>query len=118
MIGQNLTAEQLVQIQLECYNNRDIDGFIKCFREDVRVFNFSDNKQLIDGKEAYREFFTEIFEQSPNLHSTLLNRIVFGTIVIDHEKIVGRAGTNGDVEMVVIYETDGDTIFKVTAMRK
>ena len=115
---QILTAETIVQQQLDSYNNRNIDSFMDCFSDDIQAFSFLEHKKTIDGKEAYRKIFTEVFEQSPNLKATLVNRIAFDNIVIDHEKIDGRVGVDGQLEMVMIYEVADNKIYKATAIRK
>ena len=33
--AQNLSAEEVVQRNLDCYNNKDIDGFMSYFSDDV-----------------------------------------------------------------------------------
>lgn len=110
--------EQIVQANLDFYNRRDIDNFMTCFSNDIKVFNFSDNKLIIDGTEECRKFYQELFDASPDLHSTILNRIVFDNKVIDHESIVGRQGSKEALEIVVIYEVKNEKIFTLTAIRK
>jgi hypothetical protein len=113
-----MTAEQIVQIQLYSYNNRDIESFMNCFAADIRLYSFYDNKVLIEGSEAYRKMFTEIFACSPNLQAKLLNRMAYNNVVIDHECIIGRMGATEPVEMVMIYEVAENKIKKATLIRK
>jgi hypothetical protein len=58
-----------------------------------------------------------LFDASPKLHSTILKRIVFNNKVIDHERIVGRQGSDAPLEIVVIYEVNEGKIFRLTAIR-
>jgi hypothetical protein len=44
-----------------------------------------------------------LFEASPNLHFTILKRIVFYNKVINHERIVDRKGFKDDFDLVIIY---------------
>lgn len=111
------TPEQVVQASVEYYNSRNIDAFMALFSSDIKFYNFSDNKLFIDGQEQCRQFYEELFELSPNLHSTILRRIVLKNTVIDHESIVGRRGSDDVLEIVVIYEVAGNTIFKITTIR-
>ncbi len=115
--AQLLTAEQVVQQQLETYNNRDIDGFMALFSDNVRLYNHVDGKLLADGKEAVRKLYVNLFEKSPKLHSELTNRMVLGNTVIDHEKITGRMGNDDAIELIVIYELTDLKISKVTVIR-
>jgi len=113
-----MTPEEVVQKQLETYNNRDIDGFMSTIDENVTFHNFSDGKLTMIGSEACRVFYTNLFESSPKLHSTILTRTVFGNKVIDHESIIGRNGNDEVLELILIYEVENEKIIKVTVLRK
>jgi hypothetical protein len=114
----DMTPEQVVQANLDCYNRRDIDGFMSYFSPDIKMYNFTDNSVTIDGLEQYRKVYKELFDLSPNLYSTIVKRIVFDNKVIDHESIVGRRGSDGIFEIVLIYEVKDNKIYKITAIRK
>lgn len=116
--AQNLSTEQIVQSNLEAYNNRDLEKFMSWFSEDVELYNFSEMKLIASGKPAIEKLYKELFETSPNLHSTILKRIVFDNKVIDHESIVGRKGASDVLEIVLIYEVKDGKIFKMTSIRK
>jgi hypothetical protein len=45
------TAEQVVQANLDCYNKRDLEGFMSYFSADIKLYNFADNKLVIEGME-------------------------------------------------------------------
>jgi hypothetical protein len=115
---QALTPEQVVQGIVEYYNSRDIDAFMALFSDDIKFYNFSENQPFIDGIKQCRQFYKDLFDASPNLHSTILKRISFDNKVIDHESIVGRRGTDEALEIVAIYEVKGHEIFRVTVVRK
>lgn len=114
----DMTPEQVVQANLDCYNRRDIDGFMSYFSPDIKMYNFTDNSVTINGLEQYRKVYKELFDLSPNLYSTIVKRIVFDNKVIDHESIVGRRGSDGIFEIVLIYEVKDNKIYKITAIRK
>ena len=115
---QTLTPEQVVQRSVEHYNSRNIDAFMSLFSNDIKFYNFSDNQPFIDGIGQCSLFYKDLFDASPNLHSTILKRISFDNKVIDHESIVGRRGTDDALEIVIIYEVRGHEIFRVTVIRK
>jgi hypothetical protein len=117
-MAQNKSPEQVVQQNLDFYNNRDIEGFMRSFSEDIVFFTFDDHKITASGLEEVRKLYTALFDASPTLHSTILKRIVFDNKVIDHESIVGRKGSSEILELVLIYEVKNDKIYKVTVMRK
>ena len=116
--AQEMTPEQVVQKQLETYNQRDINGFMSLIAEDVTFYNFSDGNITMSGASACNEFYSNLFEASPNLHSTVLQRIIFGNKIIDYERITGRNGNQGIVELILIYEVEKEKIIKVTVLRK
>ena len=116
--AQNLSVEQVVQSNLEAYNNRDLEKFMSWFSEDIELYSFSEMKLVASGKPAIEKLYKELFDASPNLHSTILKRIVFDNKVIDHESIVGRKGSKDILEIVMVYEVKDGKIFKMTSIRK
>ena len=112
-----LLPEQVVQKNLECYNNRDIKGFMECFTADITLYTFHDPEPILEGLEAIQNFYSRLFEASPKLHSTILNRIVFDNKIIDHERIAGRLGSDATLDIVVVYEVKEGKIFRLTAIR-
>lgn len=116
--AQNLSSEQIVQSNLEAYNNRDLETFMSWFSDDIALYSFGEMKLLASGKPAIEKLYKELFEASPELHSTILKRIVFETKVIDHESIIGRKGSSDVLEIVMIYEVKDGKIFKMTSIRK
>ena len=112
-----LSAEQVVQKNVEGYNRRDIRGFMECFSPDISLYTFPDPEPTLEGLEAIQKFYKQLFEASPKLHSTILKRIVFNNKVIDHESIIGRQGSDVPLEIVVIYEVNEGKIFRLTAIR-
>ena len=116
--AQNISTEQIIQSNLDAYNNRDLEKFMSWFSDDVEMYNYSEMKLVASGKSAIEKLYKELFAASPNLHSTILKRIVFDNIVIDHESIVGRKGASELLEIVMIYEVKDGKIFKMTSIRK
>lgn len=97
----------VVQRQLDAYNARDIDALLSTYAADASQFEHP-GKLLASGAAEIGARLALRFEE-PNLHARLLQRVVMGNIVIDHE-LVSRtfAEGTGTVEMVAIYEvSDG-----------
>ncbi len=117
-MAQKLTPEQVVQTNLDFYNNRDIEGFMKSFSPEIKFYNFQSDSATIEGLEQCRKVYQNLFDQSPKLHSKILKRIVFDNKVIDHESITGRKGSDDILELVLIYEVKDEKIFRVTVLRK
>jgi hypothetical protein len=118
MTAQKQSTEQIAQAQLDAYNKRDLKAFIDLFADDVCIYNFSDGSKTIEGKAACEVFYKNMFALSPQLHSTLMNRIVFDNKAFDHESITGRFGNTEAYEVVMIYEIRDEKIFKVTAVKR
>jgi hypothetical protein len=114
----NLTAEQIVQINLNAYNSRDIESFMSVINDDIELFEFGSSNPYAKGRDEVRELYIDLFEASPGLNSTIMKRIVFENKVIDHEMIVNRRGSPNPYEMVIIYELKDQKIYKITAIRK
>ncbi len=106
-----MTPETLVQQQLDAYNARDIDALMATYADDVQVFEHPATL-LANGARALRER-QMVRLQEPNLHAKLLNRIVAGTLVIDHELVTRTFPEGmGTLEMVAMYEVQVDKIIK------
>jgi len=95
-------AALLAQQQLDGYNARDIDAFLKPYSDSVKIFNHPNELQY-SGKEGMRKRYTGVFERSPDLHCTLVDRMVLGNIVMDQESVIfGKGGT--PVKVIVMYK--------------
>jgi hypothetical protein len=103
----------VVQRQLEAYNARDVDAIVATYADDAQQFEHP-GKLLATGAAQLRERFTVRF-QEPNLYAALLNRMVMGNIVIDHERVTRTFPEgNGKIELIAIYEVKDSRIAKAT----
>ena len=107
------TPIALAQRQLNGYNFRNIEAFLEPYAENVEVYVFPD-KLLYKGKEEMRKAYSIRFENTPDLHCELLNRIVQGNIVIDKERIQEGGKKR---EGVAMFHVEGDKIQKVYFIR-
>ncbi len=107
------TPEDLAQRQLNAYNLRNIDAFLEPYADDVEIYTFP-NKLESKGKENMRKSYLPMFENTPNLHCELVNRIVQGNTVIDQERV-----QFGDqiVEAIAIYHVENGKIKRVYFMQ-
>ncbi len=103
------TPEMLAQQQLNAYNAHDLEAFLEPYADDVKVYNFPDELQL-SGKEAMRERYS-FLNNASGLHAEILNRTVFGNMVIDHERAT-RTG-RPTIEVIAIYIIENNKISKV-----
>lgn len=117
-LSAQMKPEEVVQKQLEAYNDRDIEGFMSVIGENVTMHDFATGKTTLEGYDACKKVYTDLFETSPKLHSKILTRTVFDNKVIDHEYITGRKGSDTPIELVLIYEVQQEKITKMTVLRK
>ncbi|WP_411767069.1 nuclear transport factor 2 family protein [Winogradskyella sp. A3E31] len=106
-------AEAIVQKQLDAYNARDIDAFMATYTNNVKIFNFP-NTLMSEGQAAMRPGYETFFKNTPDLHCEILERIVIGNKVIDHEYVTVNGNT---FKAVAIYEVENGLIAKVTFIR-
>jgi hypothetical protein len=95
------TPAEIVNRQLQAYNERNIHDYCALFSEDAVVFKLNGNHVLARGIDEIREYYTERFK-SQQLFCRIKNRIELGNFVIDHEHVVGIG--EGALEVVAIYE--------------
>lgn len=100
-----------VQRQLDAYNARDLSRFVAEYADDVRVFRPPNPDPVIAGREALARHYAANRFNLPGLHADVVNRMVLGNKVVDHEKI--RGIEPGIVEAIAVYEVAGDRIAKV-----
>jgi hypothetical protein len=101
----------LVQRQLEAYNKRDLTVFLENFADDVQVFRLPLLEPSLSGKSQMAEFYANQRFNCPNLQAEILNRIVLGNKVFDHERISGVQ--DEPFEMVVVFEIQNNLIQNV-----
>lgn len=99
-------AAALAQEQLDAYNKRDIEAFLKPYSDNVKVYAFPD-QLLYEGKAKMREEYTSMFSQLPDLHCKLVNRIVLNNKVIDHEEVLFAKSQPALFAIAVYTITDG-----------
>ena len=103
----------IVQKQLDAYNARDIDAFMETYSDNIQLFNFP-NQLSQEGKEGMRESYGKFFQNTPDLHCEIKNRIVIGNKVIDEEYLTVNGG---NFSAVAIYEIENGKIARVTFLR-
>lgn len=95
-----------VQRQLDAYNARDQARFIVEYTDDIQVFKLPAMEPVLSGKKAFGEHYAKNRFALPELHAEVVNRMVAGSIVVDHERIAGLQ--DGLVEAIAVYQvSDG-----------
>ncbi len=107
-----MSLESITQAQLDAYNAQDLDGYCSYFTDGVVVAN-AGGEITSTGIEAYRARYKDAFAKFPKNKAELLNRIVLGQSVIDHERVDRGDGTTPTFEVAAIYLFEGDKIARV-----
>jgi hypothetical protein len=100
---------ELADQQLLAYNAHNLDAFLAAYAEDVEIYDLNTNTLRTKGKADMRKRY-DFLNNPGKLHCNLLNRIVQGNIVIDHEEIITD---RGKFYAVAIYEIKDGKIAKV-----
>ena len=111
MMAISFDPAAFAQRQLEAYNARDLERFVREYTEDVQVFRLPDPKPAIVGRAAFAAHYRDNRFNLPSLHAEVVNRMVFGNKVIDQEMITGLP--DGPMEAAAIYEVTERGISKV-----
>lgn len=105
------TPTDLAQAQLDAYNQRNLEAFLLPYDDSVAVYTFPNLLQY-RGKTQMRKVYGEMFQNLPDLHCTLLNRMVLENTVIDHELVVFRKGQQ-PLKAIAIYKIKDGKIAEV-----
>jgi hypothetical protein len=109
------TPERVVQRQLDAYNARDLEGLLAVYADEAEHFEHP-STLLARGSTQLRARFALRFSE-PNLHARLLQRIVMGQMVMDHELVTRTFPEGpGQIELVAIYEVEGQKIARAWFM--
>jgi GNAT superfamily N-acetyltransferase len=105
-----LRPEAVVQRQLDAYNAHDVDALLAVYAENARIFEHPATL-LASGATQLRERFAQRLAE-PNLHAQLIQRIVMGGFVVDHERVTRTFPEGpGIIELIATYEVrDGRII--------
>lgn len=108
-------AAKLAQQQLDAYNARDIDAFLEPYSDSVKIYNHP-NQLSFTGKQNMRARYAGMFANTPDLHCTLMNRMVLGNVVIDQESVVFNK-SNPPAQVIAMYKMANGKIQEVYFIR-
>ncbi|MGE0330946.1 MAG: nuclear transport factor 2 family protein [Ramlibacter sp.] len=106
-----MTPESLVQAQLDAYNAHDLQAFTACYSDAILVYRPPAAEPVLAGKAAFADFYATQRFNRPALHAQVLNRMVLGNKVVDHERITGLG--DAPLEALAVYEISGGLITAV-----
>ncbi len=105
------SPEELVQMQLNAYNARNLEAFLTPYSDDVEIYNYP-GELTAKGKEKIRPQYESMFKNYTDLHCELVNRIVQGNTVIDQERVTGIPNMEV-LEAIAIYKIKDGKIAEV-----
>ena len=108
------TPLELVEHQLAAYNDRNLERFLEVFSDDIEVTRLPGTVTAIVGKAALAKFYGENRFSLPALHAEIVNRIVMGSKIVDHERITGIGPE--PIEIIVTYAVENGAIRRMWSL--
>jgi uncharacterized protein (TIGR02246 family) len=104
-------ATDIIEQEIAAFNARDIEQFLACYAADAHILDGA-GSTMASGHEEIRRMYAPLFDNSPDLPVQVVNRISFGTWVIDDEMLTGfiLPGYPTDLRGVVAYQVADGTI--------
>jgi uncharacterized protein (TIGR02246 family) len=109
-----MNAADLVQRQLDAYNAQDLEAFCACFAADCVLAELN-GAVTQQGMAAIRQRYKTLFDTYPENRAALVNRVVVGDVVIDHEDIVRSPSER--INAAAIYTVKNGLIARVDFVR-
>lgn len=107
-----MSPVEIVQRQLDAFNEHDLEAFMPLFADDVVIYDLLDGHVVLRGIESFRQRYVEVFRERPLVRAELGGRLALGQIVIDLEQL-----TDGDEhppeEALAIYEIKGEVVTRM-----
>jgi hypothetical protein len=110
-MAENFDPAAFAQRRLDAYNDRDLERFVREYTDDVVAYRLNSAEPLVSGKTAFAEHCRKNRFTLPRLHAELVNRMVFGNKVNDHERVFGVEPE--PIEVAAIYEVTPAGISRV-----
>ena len=107
----NLSVKDLMQGALDAYNAQDLDAYAAFFADDVIVGDYN-GAVAQRSYEELRQRYVKTFAQFPENKAEVLNQMICGNTVVEHERVV-RAPGGETFEVICIYTLADGKIARV-----
>lgn len=104
-----LSAEQIVQRQLDAYNTHDLDAFVATYADNIEIFRHP-GEPMLKGQAALRASYGPLFAQAKPA-ARVTNRTVMGDQIVDVEAIT--VGGTEHCCAVAVYKVANGRIVRV-----
>lgn len=111
--GKSTDPVDVVQAQDDAYNAHDVDAFAACYADDVTITTLGGKDPAIKGILALKKTYAFLAKVPKAFHVEILQRIVVGPTVTDHERVIGLPAGKGQPEAVAVYEVRNGKIQNV-----
>jgi RimJ/RimL family protein N-acetyltransferase len=105
-----VSPEAIVQRQLEAYNAHDLEAFLATYAQDAEIFRMPASSPAMTGRAAIAQGYAKVFA-TPGRRAEILNRMVLGNKVVDHERVTSDGAA--PLEAVAVYEVRDERIASV-----
>jgi hypothetical protein len=102
---------EVAQKQLDAYNAQDLDTYVSFFTPDCIVSGLNGTPTETT-RDAIKVRYAKAFAQFPQNKAELVNRIVVGNTVVDHELVIRSPGGE-QFEIIAIYTFKDGLISRV-----
>jgi hypothetical protein len=106
-----LSVKDLMQGALDAYNAQDLDAYAAFFTNDVVVADYN-GAVAQRSYEELRARYVKTFTQFPENKAEVLNQMVVGNTVVEHERVVRSPGGE-TFEVICIYTLADGQIARV-----
>lgn len=106
-----MSNTDIAQKQLDAYNAQDLDTYVSYFAADCVVSGLN-GTPTENTRDAIKARYAKAFAQFPQNRAELVNRIVVGDTVVDHERVIRSPGGE-TFEIIAIYSFRGGLISRV-----
>ena len=96
-----MSNADIASAQLDAYNAQDLEKYVSYFTEDCVVSGLNGTPTETT-RDAIKARYAKAFAQFPQNKAELVNRIVVGNTVVDHERVI-RAPGGEQFEIIAIY---------------
>ena len=100
-----MSPEMVVDLQIEAFNRGDPDGLAATYATDAIITSPMSGDPPFQGRSAICEHYAGMFSAIPDLHASVVGRLVAGNLVTDHEHLPAVSA-----RAIVTYEVEAGLI--------